>query len=73
LGVAGDLLVVHASRGRFDRIWADYAERFCRKFGLGTISPPPPPQLLSANLNHVGEVQAFFARFAAMDAGFLDE
>ena len=43
LAAAGDLLLVHASRGRYDDVWQRYAERFCAKHRVGHIDPAPPP------------------------------
>ncbi len=43
LASAGDLRVVHASRGRFDATWERYAARFCAKHGLAPADPGPPP------------------------------
>jgi tetratricopeptide (TPR) repeat protein len=60
LGVAGDLRLVHASRGNFDATWAGYGELFCDKHGLEDLSPPPPPQLFETRLQSVEQVNAFF-------------
>src|SRR4029078_13283635 len=35
IGVAGDLLVVHQSRGTYGAAWERYARRFCAKHGVG--------------------------------------
>lgn len=67
LAAAGDLLVVHESRGRYDTSWAKYAEKFCEKYSLSTLSPPPPAQLVCASLNSKAEVRSFFSRLADMD------
>lgn len=67
LAAAGDLLVVHESRGRYDANWAKYAERFCTKYSLSALSPPPPAQLVTASLKSEAEVRSFFGRLADMD------
>ncbi len=38
LGVAGDLLLVHASRGNYDATWQRYADRFCRKHDAAALA-----------------------------------
>ncbi len=38
IAVAGDLLLVHESRGRYDPAWERYAERFCWH-GVGDVNP----------------------------------
>jgi tetratricopeptide (TPR) repeat protein len=60
LGVAGDLLLVHASRGNYDATWQHYADRFCQKHGAGR-SPPAPSSFFGASLDSPEQVRAFFA------------
>ena len=67
LGVAGDLGIVHASRGRFAKDWAEHAARFCVKHSLESLPPPPPPQLLEARFGTLDEVRAFFDRLTDMN------
>jgi len=67
LGVAGDLLLVHASRGNYDATWQQYADRFCRKHAAGR-SPPAPSSFFGAALDSPEQVRAFFAILAALSA-----
>ena len=60
LGAAGDLLLVHASRGRYAAKWERYAERFCTKHATGT-SPPAPSSFFGATLDGPEQVRAFYA------------
>jgi len=66
IGVAGDLLVVHESRGNYDKHWAVYAERFCDKYELRDLPPPPPAQLVCASLKSRDEVRSFFYKLASL-------
>jgi GT2 family glycosyltransferase len=59
LGVAGDLLLVHASRGNYDATWQRYADRYCVKHGAGR-SPPAPSSFFGASLDNQEQVRAFF-------------
>jgi tetratricopeptide (TPR) repeat protein len=68
MAAAGDLLVVHASGGRYDVVWEDYAHRFCDKHSLGEMSPPPPLHVGEASLRNADEVRAFFGRLTDLDA-----
>ena len=68
MAAAGDLLVVHASRGRYDEEWENYAHRFCAKHLPEGVTPPPSLQIGEANLRDAGEVRAFFGRLTEMDA-----
>src|SRR5262249_36515700 len=43
VGVAGDLLLVHASRGKYDEVWEQYADRFCLKHGVCHNEPAAGP------------------------------
>jgi hypothetical protein len=67
LAAAGDLRVVHESRGRFDATWQRYADRLCAKHGLAPSSPPPPPYY-QAVLQRPEEVNAFLDRLTALAA-----
>ncbi len=60
LGVAGDLLLVHESRGRFDPAWERYAERLCAKHAVGETPAAPHRQVFEALLDNAEQVQAFF-------------
>ncbi|MEO8567392.1 MAG: glycosyltransferase [Betaproteobacteria bacterium] len=65
LGVAGDLLLVHASRGDYDATWQRYADRFCRKHGAGH-SPPAPSSFFGASLDSPEQARAFFGFLAEL-------
>jgi GT2 family glycosyltransferase len=67
LGVAGDLLLVHASRGNYDATWQRYADRFCRKHGAGR-SPPAPSSFFGASLDNPEQVRAFFGYLAELSS-----
>ncbi len=63
LGVAGDLLLVHASRGQYGAAWQHYADRFCAKHvAVGT--PPAPSSFFGATLDSPDHVRAFYALLA---------
>ena len=59
LGVGADLSVVHASRGNYDAVWQRYADRFCKKYSVGT-APPAPSFFFGAKLDGPEHVRAFF-------------
>lgn len=42
LAVPADLLLLHASRGRYDQAWRRYARRFVEAAGLDPLAPPRP-------------------------------
>jgi tetratricopeptide (TPR) repeat protein len=67
LGVAGDLLLVHASRGTYDATWQHYADRFCQKHDAGR-SPPAPSSFFGVSLDSPEQVRAFFAILAGLSA-----
>jgi GT2 family glycosyltransferase len=67
LGVAGDLLLVHASRGNYDATWQRYADRFCRKHDTGR-SPPAPSLFFGASLASPQQVRAFFGFLAELSS-----
>ena len=67
LGVAGDLLLVHASRGNYDATWQRYADRFCRKHGAGRL-PPAPSSFFGASLDNPEQVRAFFGFLAGLSS-----
>ena len=67
LGVAGDLLLVHASRGNYDATWQRYADRFCRKHGAGR-SAPAPSSFFGASLDSPEQARAFFGFLAGLSA-----
>jgi Tfp pilus assembly protein PilF len=63
LGVAGDLLLVHASRGQYGAAWQHYADRFSAKHvAVGT--PPAPSSFFGATLDSPDDVRAFYALLA---------
>ena len=61
LGVAGDLLLVHESRGSFDPAWENYAQRLCAKHAVGEESAAPHRQVFEAVLENAEQVRAFFS------------
>ncbi|MEO5701253.1 MAG: glycosyltransferase [Casimicrobiaceae bacterium] len=67
LAAAGDLRVVHASRGRYDAEWQRYADRLCAKHGL---APPEFTEVPfhSTRLDSAAQVGAFFDRMMALAA-----
>lgn len=65
LGVSGDLLLVHASRGNYDATWQHYADRFSRKHDAGR-TPPAPSSFFGASLDGPEQVRAFFALLASL-------
>ena len=65
LGVAGELLVVHASRGAYDAPWQRDADRFCVKHGAGR-TPPRPSSFFGAALDSPDQVRKFYALLAAL-------
>jgi tetratricopeptide (TPR) repeat protein len=71
VGVRGDLLVVHASRGRYDDAWERYASRFCEKYACGT-APPARSSFFGARLETAGQVRDFFAVLSHLDGGSGD-
>jgi protein O-GlcNAc transferase len=71
--VAGDLLLVHESRGSFDPEWQRYAERFCAKHAVGEKPSAPFRQVFEAALDNADQVRDFFGRLAAMEAAVSEE
>jgi cellulose synthase/poly-beta-1,6-N-acetylglucosamine synthase-like glycosyltransferase len=67
LAAAGDLRVVHASRGTYDDVWARYADRFCAKHRTGD-TPPAPPPFYEATFANEADVSTFYARLEAFAA-----
>jgi len=67
LAAAGDLQVVHASRGRFGAEWLKYANRFCAKFALERISQMRAGQLVDTTFATLDEVRAFFGILTLMN------
>ena len=45
LAVPADLLVFHASKGRYGEAWRRYARRFAEAAGLDWLAPAPPAGL----------------------------
>ena len=64
LGVAGDLLVVHASRGADDAARQRYADCFCSEHKAGR-TPPEPSSFFAASLESADQVRTFYALLAA--------
>lgn len=67
LGTAGDLLIVHQSRGRFASEWQFYADRFCAKHGIDYIPPRNPVKIYEASLDTDEQVRRFFGYLAALE------
>jgi GT2 family glycosyltransferase len=67
LCAAGDLEVVHASRGRYDATWHVYAERFCAKHSIRPAEPAPPPYY-ETRLASAAHVVRFFEQLIACRA-----
>ena len=65
LGVAGELLVVHASRGAYDARWQRDAERFCTKHDAGR-TPARPSSFFGASLDSADQVRTFYALLRAL-------
>jgi len=71
LGVAGDLLVVHASRGNYGGAdWERYASRFCAIHGAG-VTEPKPSSFFGATLDSAEQARAFFACLAELGSSRL--
>ena len=66
LGVAGDLLLVHASRGNYDATWQHYADRFSRKHDAGR-TPAQPSSFFGATLDDVRQVRSFFGLLRSLE------
>ena len=66
LGTAGDLLLVHESRGRYDERWQRYADRFCAKHALGQVLPPTQGPFYEATFDNADQVRAFYARLTEL-------
>jgi len=65
LGVAGDLLLVHASRGKYGSEWERYAERFWRKHGL-TECAPKASSFFGARFGAAEQARQFFLLLAGL-------
>src|SRR5205823_3606760 len=59
LGVAGELLLPHESRGAYGDAWQYYAERFCLKHAAGRLAPRPSSFFVTT-LDTSDQVRAFF-------------
>jgi tetratricopeptide (TPR) repeat protein len=66
LGVVGDLMLVHESRGRYETAWERYADRFCLKHAIYR-TPSPPSSFFGATLEKAEEVRAFFRVLASLN------
>ena len=73
VAVAGDLLLVHESRGSFDPDWQRYAERFCAKHAVGEKPGAPHRQVFEAALDNADQVRNFFDGLTAMEAAMSEE
>ena len=65
LGVCGELLLVHASRGRYGAEWQRYADRFCAKHDAGQ-TPPAPSSFFGTTLDNAEQVRSFYWMLAAL-------
>ena len=65
LRTAGDLLIVHQSRGKFAADWYGYAERFCRKYDV-ELRQNVSLMFVEGELESPGEVRGFFAQLASV-------
>ena len=70
LGAAGDLLLVHESRGRYDDRWQRYADRFYAKHALPYVAPPTEGSFFEATFATADEVRRFYAQLTALHRGF---
>jgi hypothetical protein len=68
LAAAGDLELVHASRGGYDDAWQRYADRFVAKHALAP-APPAPSSFFGASLDSAVQARAFFAELALLSRG----
>ena len=68
LGVAGELLLVHASRGAYDSAWQRYADRFCAKHDAG-VAAPRISSFFGTSLDSADQVRRFYALLAALSIG----
>lgn len=66
LGVAGDLLLVHASRGKYGREWERYAQRLWQKHGL-TTSAPKASSFFGARFGAAEEAGQFFRQLSGLE------
>jgi tetratricopeptide (TPR) repeat protein len=66
LAAAGDLLLVHHSRGRYDERWRVYADRFCAKHALAGVPPSAERTFFEAAFDTADEVRAFYARLGGL-------
>ncbi len=71
LGVVGDLLLVHESRGNYDATWQRYADRFSAKHAAG-ITPPAPSSFFGATLDGADQARAFFEVLEGLHRGGQD-
>ena len=71
VGVCGELIVVHASRGSYGAEWERRAARFCALHGVGR-GEPKPSSFAGATLNSLRQVRAFFARLSSLAEGVGD-
>lgn len=67
LGVVGNLLLVHASRGQYGDAWSRYAERFSAKHRMAP-GAPRPSSFFGATFASAKEVRSFFSMLEAIDA-----
>jgi tetratricopeptide (TPR) repeat protein len=65
LGVAGDLLVVHESRGRYGDEWEEQARRFCAKHDVGHAAARMS-SFFGTTLDSALHVRAFFSVLRAL-------
>jgi hypothetical protein len=65
LAVPADLLLFHASQGRYGAAWRRYARRFAEAAGLDALAPPPPAGLQARieSRDHVDRLRAAMVHF----------
>jgi hypothetical protein len=68
LGVRGDLLVVHASRGRYDATWQRHADRFNAKHACGREAPAAS-SFFGARLDSAAQALRFFSVLCELARG----
>lgn len=67
LAAAGELMLVHASRGAYGADWQRFAARFCAKYATGT-GEPAESAFFGATLDNTAQVRAFFMYLARLAA-----
>jgi len=66
LGVVGELMLVHESRGRYEHAWERYADRFCLKHAIYR-GASPPSSFFGATFETAEEARRFFQLLICLD------